>query len=119
MRIALSGVQPTGRLHIGNYFGHLKQLIEIQNRNDLDKFRPILFIADLHSITSGSSTKESIGTLTKRMAAMCLATGIDPLKTIIFRQSDVLEHVNLMWLLMSHVSTARLGRMLQWKVISI
>lgn len=53
---------------------------------------------------------------TIRMTAMLLAMGIDPHKTILFRQSDVLEHTALMWLLMPHVSVARLGRMLQWKV---
>jgi len=88
----LSGVQPSGTPHLGNYLGAMKHHIEMQ-----DKFESFIFIADLHALTTvyeGKRLKEMIIGL----ALDYLALGLDPQKTVFFRQSDVPEHVELAWI---------------------
>lgn len=92
MRI-LSGIQPSGRLHLGNYFGMMKPALELQNQGDA-----YLFIANYHALTTvtdGALLRES----THRVALDFLACGLDPRKTVFFRQSDVPEVTELTWLL--------------------
>jgi tryptophanyl-tRNA synthetase len=92
MRI-LSGIQPSGKLHIGNYFGMMKPAIELQEKGDA-----FLFIADYHALT----TVHDAGTLrqmVKDVALDFLASGLDPDKTAFYRQSDVPEVQELAWLL--------------------
>lgn len=94
MRI-LSGIQPSGKLHLGNYFGMLRQCVDLQNRADES---PLYFIADLHALTSmrdGAQLRQ----YTTDIALDFLALGLDPNRSILFRQSDVLEHTQLAWIL--------------------
>ncbi|HDL75091.1 MAG TPA: tryptophan--tRNA ligase [bacterium] len=104
-----SGIQPTGKLHIGNYLGAIKQWIKLQEEHEC-----IFFITDLHSLTIPYDPK----TLQKRIieaATNYLACGIDPEKCIIFIQSDVKEHTELCWLLNTVTPVGELERMTQYK----
>ena len=104
-----SGVQPTGNIHIGNYLGALKQFVELQEENDC-----LYCIVDLHAITMPKDPKE----LKKHVldvAALYLAVGLDPKKSIIFVQSDVPGHAELAWILMCNSYTGELSRMTQFK----
>jgi len=91
-KILLSGVKPTGRPHIGNYFGAMKQFVDLQ-----DKYDCYFFIADYHGlniIQNGAEMRELI----LNLAIDYLAIGLDPKKSVIFKQSDVLEHTELAWI---------------------
>ncbi len=92
MRI-LSGIQPSGALHLGNYFGMMKPAIELQ-----DKGEAFYFIADLHSMTSLFNADERRKN-TIEVALDFLACGLDPQKAVFFKQSDVPEVTELTWLL--------------------
>ena len=92
MRI-LSGIQPSGKLHIGNYFGMMKPAIELQEQGDA-----YLFIANYHAMTSVQDA-ELLREMTTDVALDFLACGIDPNKTAFYRQSDVPEVHELAWLL--------------------
>lgn len=92
MRI-LSGIQPTGALHLGNYFGMMKPAIELQ-----DKGEAFYFIADYHSMTS-LFEPELRKRYTIEVALDFLACGLDPYKAVFFRQSDVPEVTELTWIL--------------------
>jgi tryptophanyl-tRNA synthetase len=90
-KILLSGVKPTGRPHIGNYFGAMKQFVDLQ-----DEYSALYMIADYHGlnfIQDGPDMKQQILDLTLDY----LAIGLDPKKSIIFKQSDVSEHTELAW----------------------
>jgi len=114
MRI-LSGIQPTGILHIGNYLGAIKQWIELQKSNGLDKEAGCIFIVvDLHAITIDYDPKQMQNNILS--AAMdYLAAGVDPKKSIIFVQSHVKEHSELAWLLETITPMGELERMTQYK----
>jgi len=92
MRI-LSGIQPSGKLHIGNYFGMMKPAIELQEKGEA-----FLFIADYHALTSVRNA-DALREMTKDVALDFLAAGLDPNKTAFYRQSDVPEVQELAWLL--------------------
>jgi tryptophanyl-tRNA synthetase len=108
--IIFSGIQPTGRKHLGNYIGAIRQYVEGQNRGD-----PAIFcIVDLHAISVPYDPDE----LRRRnydTAAILLAAGLDPERCILFRQSDVREHSELTWLLSAVTSHGDLNRMHQFK----
>ncbi|OGD68103.1 tryptophan--tRNA ligase [Candidatus Campbellbacteria bacterium RIFCSPLOWO2_01_FULL_34_15] len=89
----LSGVKPTGRPHIGNYFGAMKQFVDLQN--DYDKV--FVFIADYHAMTSDTK-KLLIGQNSIELALDYLAIGLDPEKVILFRQSSVPQVTELSWI---------------------
>ena len=89
----LSGVQPTGTLHLGNYLGAIDQWVAGQDRYD-----NYFCVVDHHAITAPHSPKE-LTLATYRTAALYLAAGIDPAKSRIFVQSHVHAHVELAWLL--------------------
>jgi len=89
----LSGIQPSGRLHIGNYFGAMRQHIKLQEGNDC-----FFFIADYHALTSNPSPKE-IAVYTLDVVMDYVALGLDTDKTVFWRQSDVPEVTELTWLL--------------------
>jgi len=89
----LSGIQPSGSLHIGNYFGMIKRMIEYQDSSDL-----FCFIANLHSLTT-LIDREKMKTLTLQAAMDMLALGIDPDKCYFWVQSDVPETTELAWIL--------------------
>jgi tryptophanyl-tRNA synthetase len=92
MRI-LSGIQPSGVLHIGNYFGMMRPAIELQ-----DKGEALYFIADYHALTSLHDA-EALKSYSQQVALDFLACGLDPKRAVIFRQSDVPEVTELSWLL--------------------
>jgi tryptophanyl-tRNA synthetase len=92
---ALSGIQPTGRFHWGNYFGAIRQYIALQ-----DNEQAFYFIADLHALTTVREPK-LLAEYTHDAAVELLALGLDPRKATLFRQSDVPEVSELMWLLMT------------------
>jgi tryptophanyl-tRNA synthetase len=104
-----SGVQPTGNIHIGNYLGALKQFVDLQKDNDC-----IYCIVDLHAITLPKDPKELHDSILN-VAALYLAVGIDPKKSIVFVQSDVPGHAELSWVLMCNSYTGELSRMTQFK----
>jgi tryptophanyl-tRNA synthetase len=92
MRI-LSGIQPSGTLHLGNYFGMMRPAIELQERG-----QALYFIADYHALTSVHDPK-ALRENSKNIAIDFLACGLDPSKAVLFRQSDVPEVTELSWLL--------------------
>ncbi|MEN9852346.1 MAG: hypothetical protein RI996_289 [Candidatus Parcubacteria bacterium] len=94
-KVLVSGVQSSGRLHIGNYFGAIKQNIELGNSGEYNAY---IFIADYHSMTS---LMDSSARLANTFDAACvyLACGLDSEKVIFFKQSDVPEHTELSWIL--------------------
>ncbi|HZI90325.1 MAG TPA: tryptophan--tRNA ligase [Thermoleophilaceae bacterium] len=109
MRI-FSGIQPTGRKHLGNYIGAIRQYVEGQDRG-----APAIYcIVDLHAI-SVRYDPTALSRYTYDTAAMLLASGLDPGRCILFRQSDVHEHTELCWLLASVTAHGDLNRMHQFK----
>ncbi len=92
MRI-LSGIQPSGKLHLGNYFGMMKPALELQDRGEV-----FLFIANYHALTSVTEP-EKLRAATRDVALDFLACGLDPTRSVFFRQSDVPEVTELTWLL--------------------
>ncbi len=108
--IVFSGIQPTGRKHLGNYIGAIRQYVEGQDRG-----APAIFcIVDLHAISVAYDPAE----LRERLydtAAILLAAGLDPERCIFFRQSDVREHSELTWLLSAVTAHGDLNRMTQFK----
>ena len=108
MRI-FSGIQPTGRKHLGNFIGAIAQYVSSQERGE-----GIFCIVDLHAITVAYEPAE----LRERLydtTAILLAAGLDPARCILFRQSDVAEHTELTWLLSSVTELGRLQRMHQFR----
>jgi len=108
--IVFSGIQPTGRKHLGNYIGAIRQYVEGQDRGE-----PAIFcIVDLHAISVAYDPAE----LRERLydtTAILLAAGLDPARCILFRQSDVREHTELTWLLSAVTAHGDLNRMHQFK----
>ena len=109
MRI-FSGIQPTGQKHLGNYIGAIRQYVEGQDRGD-----PAIYcIVDLHALTvpwDPASLRESVYDTT----AILLAAGLDPERSVLFRQSDVREHTELTWYLAALTAHGDLNRMTQFK----
>lgn len=93
-KILLSGVKPTGRPHIGNYFGAMKQFVDLQNSGGYDCN---LFIADYHALNFIQDA-EQMRQLTLELAVDYLAIGLDPEKSLIFKQSDISAHTELAWI---------------------
>ncbi len=113
MRI-FSGIQPTGRKHLGNYIGAIRQYVEGQDRAAATGDEAIYFIVDLHAISVAYDPTE----LRERVhdtTALLIAAGLDPDRCILFRQSDVREHTELCWLLSAVTSHGDLNRMTQFK----
>jgi tryptophanyl-tRNA synthetase len=109
MRI-FSGIQPTGRKHLGNYIGAIRQYVEGQERGD-----PAIYcIVDLHAITVAWNPAELRSNLYDTTAIL-LAAGLDPDRCILFRQSDVREHSELTWYLAALTAHGDLNRMHQFK----
>lgn len=106
----LSGVQPTGNLHLGNYLGAIKNWVAMQ-----DSFEELLFcIVDLHAITVQQDPKELLYS-TRKTAATYIACGINIEKSAIFHQSSVAQHAELAWLLSTFTPIGWLNRMTQFK----
>ena len=112
--VIFSGIQPTGRKHLGNYIGAIVQYVEGQDRADPS----IYCIVDLHAITVEYSPAE----LRERVydtTAILIAAGLDPDRCILFRQGDVQEHTELCWLLSSVTALGELNRMHQFRDKSV
>jgi len=109
--ILVSGIQPSGRLHIGNYLGALKNFVELQNSG---KYQCYFFIADLHSLTEPYEPKEKSRQVLELFADY-LAAGLNPKKSMLFLQSQIPAHSELMWILSTVTSLGDLERMTQFK----
>jgi tryptophanyl-tRNA synthetase len=113
MRI-FSGIQPTGRKHLGNYIGAITQYVAGQDRGD-----PAIYcVVDMHAITVAYEPAE----LRERVwdtTAILLAAGLDPARCVLFRQGDVPEHTELCWLLSGVTELGRLNRMHQFRDKSV
>jgi len=88
----LSGVQPTGSIHLGNYFGAIKNWVQMQ-----DDFDAFYCVVDLHAITAGGHDPKELKASTRSSAALYLAAGLDPEKSSVFVQSHVKAHSELCW----------------------
>jgi tryptophanyl-tRNA synthetase len=97
-------MQSTGWIHIGNYFGALKQFVDLQ-----DEYDCFIFIANIHSLT-GLPAKDKLISDTKNLVLDYLAAGLDPKKVTIFKQSDVPAHTSLAWIFSNFVTNAYLER---------
>lgn len=105
-----SGIQPTAEApHLGNYIGAFKQWVDLQTQHE-----SFICLVDLHSITLPWDPDE-LADRTRRLAASLVATGIDPERTVLFRQSDVREHTELAWILTCISRMGELSRMTQFK----
>lgn len=104
-----SGIQPTGDLHLGNYFGAITNWVELQQEHDT-----VYCIVDLHAITSDYEP-ENLRDNSVEQAMDLMACGIDPEESILFVQSEVTEHVELQWVFNSVTSYGDLTRMTQFK----
>src|SRR5215813_1747917 len=109
MRI-LSGIQSSGKQHIGNYYGALRQFVDLQNRGD----EALYFIANLHALTSVRDPVQAAA-LTRETAMAFLALGLDPARAILFRQSDIPEVTELYWILGTVVPLSNLDRAHSYK----
>lgn len=109
--IIVSGIQPTGNLHIGNYLGAVKNFVDLQNSG---RYEMYIFIADLHSLT-GNIDAETRKKQVLTLAAELLAIGIDPKKTTLFVQSHIQEHAELGWIFDCVTPIMELERMTQYK----
>jgi tryptophanyl-tRNA synthetase len=108
MRV-LSGIQSSGKLHIGNYFGAIAQFLELQHQAEC-----FIFIADLHALTTMRDGDKLRG-LTRDVALDYLALGLDPSKVALFRQSDIPEVTELFWILLSVTPLGLLERAVSYK----
>ena len=108
MRV-VSGIQPTGNLHLGNYLGAIRQWVQMQEQAE-----SLFFLADLHALTVAIDPKE-LASNTIEMAATLIAAGIDPDRAILFNQARVPQHAELCWLLQGTARMGWLSRMTQWK----
>ncbi len=109
MRI-FSGIQPTGKKHLGNYIGAIRQYVDLQGEGD-----PAIYcIVDLHAITVPWDPTV-LRTNVHDTAAILVAAGLDPERCILFRQSDVREHTELTWLLCALSADGELIRLTELK----
>jgi tryptophanyl-tRNA synthetase len=92
--ILVSGIKPTGDLHIGNYFGAMRQLVELSKTG---KYRPFIFVADYHALNTMQDADE-MKRRTRELVTAYLAVGLDPKEVIFFKQSDVPAHTELCWI---------------------
>lgn len=109
MKRVFSGVQPTGNIHLGNYLGALRQFVELQEDHEC-----LYCIVDQHAITVNQDPKELREHILD-VAALYLAIGVDPKRSIVFIQSDVPAHTELSWILTCNSYTGELYRMTQFK----
>ena len=109
MKTFFSGVQPSGNLHIGNYLGAIKNWADIQ-----EEYNAICCVVNLHAITVPQDPEE-LKRKTIEVAKLYIAAGLNPEKVTIFRQSDIPQHTELMWLLNTITKTGELFKMTQFK----
>ena len=109
MEKMISGIKPTGKITLGNYLGAIKPFVEYQDKYDLS-----VFIANLHSLTIHIDPDE-LRSNTDDLISIYLAAGLDPEKVILFKQSDILEHNALEWVLTCNTNLSELTKMPQYK----
>ncbi|MCR2832672.1 tryptophan--tRNA ligase [Parerythrobacter lacustris] len=112
MRV-VSGIQPTGNLHLGNYLGAIRNWVRMQDAME-DGSTCLFFLADLHAISMPHDPAE-LKSATLEMAAALVACGIDPARSVLFNQAQVPAHAELQWLLNGTARMGWLNRMTQWK----
>ena len=110
MQIVVSAAQPTGNLHLGNYLGSIKNWLALENTHQC-----FFSIVDLHAITNSIILKEKLRENTYNTLATYLAAGLNPDKSLIYRQSDLTAHTELFWLLACYTQIGKLNRMIQFK----
>lgn len=113
MRI-VSGIQPTGNLHLGNYLGAIRNWVAMQEQVSAEGGECLYFLADLHAISMPHSPAD-LSANTREMVAALVACGIDPERSILFNQAQVPQHAELQWLLNGTARMGWLNRMTQWK----
>ncbi len=113
--VLVSGIQPSGRLHIGNYLGALKNFVDLQRSGE---YQCHFFIADLHSITEPFDLREKHRQITE-LSADYLAAGLDPKQSVLYVQSHIPAHSELMWILSTITPMGELQRMTQFKDKSV
>jgi len=109
MKKLFSGIKPTGKIHLGNYLGALKNWVDLQN-----KYECIYSIVDMHALTIDIHPDE-LRDNSMKLAIDLLALGLDPKKSLLFRQSDVVGHTDLAWVFNCLVPVSELERMTQFK----
>jgi len=109
--ILISGIQPTGKIHLGNYLGALENFVKLQNSN---KYQCYFFVADLHSLTEEFNPKEKSKQILNLFIDF-LALGLDPTKSTIFIQSSIPAHAELASILNNFTPFGELKRMTQFK----
>src|SRR3990172_784084 len=109
--VLVSGIQPTGRMHLGNYLGALRNFVELQNSGKYDCY---FFLADLHSLTENYTPQEKREQITE-LTADFIAAGLNPKNSVIFQQSLVPAHAELGWILNTITPLGELFRMTQFK----
>ena len=92
--VLVSGITPTGDLHIGNYFGAMRQFVELTKEG---KYRPFIFVADYHALNTMQDAEE-MQRRTRELVTAYLAIGLDPKEVVFFKQSDVPAHTELCWI---------------------
>ncbi len=113
MRI-VSGIQPTGNLHLGNYLGAIRNWVKMQDEVAAGGGLSLYFLADLHAISMPHDPAD-LAANTREMVAALVACGIDPDKSVLFNQAQVPAHAELQWLLSGTARMGWLNRMTQWK----
>lgn len=113
MRV-VSGIQPTGNLHLGNYLGAIRNWVRMQEDVAAQGGQCLFFLADLHAI-SQPHVPADLATNTREMTAALVACGIDPARSVLFNQAQVPQHAELQWLLNGTARMGWLNRMTQWK----
>jgi tryptophanyl-tRNA synthetase len=113
MRV-VSGIQPTGKPHLGNYLGAIRNYVAFQDQAEASGGQSLYFLADLHAISQPHDPAE-LAANTREMVATLVACGLDPDRCILFNQAQVPQHAELQWLLNGTARMGWLNRMTQWK----
>ncbi len=92
--IMLSGIKPSGTIHIGNYFGAMRQLVELSKSG---KYQPYIFVADYHALNT-TQDADAMRAQTRELVMAYLAVGLDPKEVVLFKQSEVSAHTELAWI---------------------
>src|SRR3989344_5562124 len=99
--VLVSGVKPTGDLHIGNYFGAMRQFVELTKESlpagQAGKYRPFIFVADYHALNTMQDAEE-MRRRTREIVMAYIAVGLDPKDVTFFKQSDIPAHTELCWI---------------------
>jgi tryptophanyl-tRNA synthetase len=113
MRV-VSGIQPTGKPHLGNYLGAIRNYVKLQDQAVARGGQCLIFLADLHAISLPHDPEE-LSASTREMVATLVACGVDPERAVLFNQAQVPQHAELQWLLNGTARMGWLNRMTQWK----